>query len=163
VAAPTGSRTPNWHRAKNRSHKSADGRVATEAAWPNGQRGKAKREQITLDRDRPSHGRTYELGYLLKSKQNAMRIDGGRFDSLSARQRASGSLFRLEKRRNQFRDAQIPPRRKKISSVGIFAVILQVSVCFHVDSAKPLSCSTMTRYGALKLSCLLRVMDKAES
>jgi hypothetical protein len=33
VAAPTESRTPHWHRAQNRSHKSADGRVATEAAW----------------------------------------------------------------------------------------------------------------------------------
>ena len=31
VAAPTGS-------SENRSHKSADGRVATEAAWPGGKR-----------------------------------------------------------------------------------------------------------------------------
>jgi hypothetical protein len=28
VAAPAETRTPNLHRAKNRSHKSADGRVA---------------------------------------------------------------------------------------------------------------------------------------
>jgi hypothetical protein len=32
VAAPAETRTPNWHRAKNRSTKSADGRMATEAA-----------------------------------------------------------------------------------------------------------------------------------
>jgi hypothetical protein len=32
VAAPTETRTPNWHRAKqNRSPKSADGRVASVA------------------------------------------------------------------------------------------------------------------------------------
>jgi len=32
VAAPTETRTPNWHRAnQNRSSKSADGRVATVA------------------------------------------------------------------------------------------------------------------------------------
>jgi len=31
VAAPAETRTPNLHRAKNRSHKSADGRVATVA------------------------------------------------------------------------------------------------------------------------------------
>jgi hypothetical protein len=36
IAAPTESRTPNLHRATNRSTKSADGRVATEAAWLNG-------------------------------------------------------------------------------------------------------------------------------
>ena len=33
MAAPTESRTPNLHRAKIAQHKSADGRVATEAAW----------------------------------------------------------------------------------------------------------------------------------
>jgi len=32
VAAPAEMRTPNLHRAKNRSPKSADGRMATEAA-----------------------------------------------------------------------------------------------------------------------------------
>jgi len=32
VAAPFELRTPNLHRAKNRSIKSADGRIATEAA-----------------------------------------------------------------------------------------------------------------------------------
>jgi len=32
VAAPAELRTPNLHRAKNRSTKSADGRMATEAA-----------------------------------------------------------------------------------------------------------------------------------
>jgi hypothetical protein len=37
VAAPTESRIPNLHRAKNRSQKSADGR-ATEAAWLNGKK-----------------------------------------------------------------------------------------------------------------------------
>jgi hypothetical protein len=36
VAAPNESSTPNLHRATNRSTKSADGRVATEAAWLNG-------------------------------------------------------------------------------------------------------------------------------
>src|ERR1700745_486597 len=36
VAAPTESSTPNLHRANNRSTKSADGRVVTEAAWLNG-------------------------------------------------------------------------------------------------------------------------------
>jgi hypothetical protein len=35
VAAPTETRTPNWHRAKIRSQKSADGRMATGAAWLN--------------------------------------------------------------------------------------------------------------------------------
>jgi len=32
VAAPAETSTPNWHRATNRSQKSADGRKATEAA-----------------------------------------------------------------------------------------------------------------------------------
>src|ERR1700694_1439701 len=32
VAAPSETRTPNLHRANNRSKKSADGRMATEAA-----------------------------------------------------------------------------------------------------------------------------------
>ena len=32
MAAPTETRTPNWHRANNRSLKSADGRMAAEAA-----------------------------------------------------------------------------------------------------------------------------------
>jgi hypothetical protein len=31
VAAPAETRTPNWHRAKNRSQTSADGRMAAEA------------------------------------------------------------------------------------------------------------------------------------
>jgi len=44
----------------NRSTKSADGRVATEAAWLNGKMKESLREsEITLDTDRPSHGRTY--------------------------------------------------------------------------------------------------------
>src|SRR5215469_6184685 len=44
--------------SENRSHKSADGRVATEAAWLHGKDGTTKeRALITLDLDRPSHGR----------------------------------------------------------------------------------------------------------
>src|ERR1019366_2629976 len=38
VAAPTETRTPTKHRAKNRSQKSANGRMATGAAWLNGNR-----------------------------------------------------------------------------------------------------------------------------
>src|SRR5580700_10848972 len=60
VAAPAEMRTPNLHRAKNRSTKSADGRMATEAARlerkkPTGR----KQEKNRLDSIRPSHGRTY--------------------------------------------------------------------------------------------------------
>src|SRR5215472_135481 len=45
--------------SENRSHKSADGRVATEAAWLNGKMEEiTERAEKTLDRDRPSHGRS---------------------------------------------------------------------------------------------------------
>ncbi len=44
--------------SENRSYKSADGSVATEAAWLNGKREKsAWKAPNTLDRERPSQGR----------------------------------------------------------------------------------------------------------
>ena len=47
--------------SENRSHKSADGRVAKEAAWLHGKDGRTKeRALFTLDRDWPSHGRTWQ-------------------------------------------------------------------------------------------------------
>jgi hypothetical protein len=36
IAAPAETGTPNWHRAIIAQTKSADGRMATEAAWPKG-------------------------------------------------------------------------------------------------------------------------------
>src|SRR5215469_4567676 len=44
--------------SENRSTTSADGRVATEAAWLNGKEMEeiTERAEKTLDRDRPSHG-----------------------------------------------------------------------------------------------------------
>jgi hypothetical protein len=59
VAAPTESRTPDLHRAKNCSTTSADGRAATEAAWLHGKnRRNHGKNRKNLDRDPPSHGRT---------------------------------------------------------------------------------------------------------
>jgi hypothetical protein len=56
MAAPTETRTPNWHRAKIAHY---------ECGWKGGDRAglaertrEKQRERITLDRDRPSHGRT---------------------------------------------------------------------------------------------------------
>jgi hypothetical protein len=44
---------------ENRSQESADGRVATEAAWLNGKNGRnCGKSRKTIDRNRPSHGRT---------------------------------------------------------------------------------------------------------
>ena len=57
VAAPAELRTPNLHRAKNRSTKSADGRMATGAARLERKEPKGGRKNI-LDSYRPSHGRT---------------------------------------------------------------------------------------------------------
>jgi hypothetical protein len=45
VAAPTEARTPTLHRATNRSPKSANGRMATEAAWLNGNKLTERRKQ----------------------------------------------------------------------------------------------------------------------
>src|SRR5258707_15780596 len=59
VAAPTETRTPNLHRAKIAQQRSADGRMATEAARLKGKklpRGKKKHQP---DTNRPSHGRTW--------------------------------------------------------------------------------------------------------
>jgi hypothetical protein len=49
VAAPTESSTPNLHRANHRSTKSADGRVATEAAWLHGKQFGKRRKQKTRE------------------------------------------------------------------------------------------------------------------
>ncbi len=59
VAAPAETRTPNWHRATNCSTKSADGRMATEAARLNGNRFTGGTKKNPLDTNRPSHGRSW--------------------------------------------------------------------------------------------------------
>ena len=64
VAAPTESEYTQLAPSDNRSTKSADGRVVTEAAWLNGnhleKETKKKKEKMKerLDTHRPSHGRT---------------------------------------------------------------------------------------------------------
>jgi hypothetical protein len=47
VAAPAEMRTPNLHRANNRSTKSADGRMATEAARLKRKNPQGKKEKPT--------------------------------------------------------------------------------------------------------------------
>src|ERR1700722_9556918 len=60
VAAPAEMRTPNWHRAIIAQPKSADGRMATEAAWLKGEKAPGRKKQNQLDTNRPSHGRTHD-------------------------------------------------------------------------------------------------------
>src|SRR5271155_4399583 len=68
VAAPTETRTPNWHRAnQNRSSKSADGRVATVATGARGKTCPTKKQKNPLDSDRPSHGRPLHALTMVKS------------------------------------------------------------------------------------------------
>src|SRR5216684_1465383 len=57
VAAPAESRTPNLHRAKIAQPKSADGRMATEAAWLEDKELTGRKKKNRLDTHRPSHGR----------------------------------------------------------------------------------------------------------
>ncbi len=57
VAAPAEMRTSNLYRAKSRSIKSADGRMATEAARLERKEPQEGRKNI-LDSYRPSHGRS---------------------------------------------------------------------------------------------------------
>src|SRR5215472_4623162 len=60
--------------SENRSHKSADGRVATEAAWLNGKMEEiTERAEKTLDRDRPSHGRSWRCEWTSKSRSCSTR------------------------------------------------------------------------------------------
>jgi hypothetical protein len=66
VAAPAETRTPNWHRAKQKS-------LLEECGWKGGDSGNSagekpcptKKQKNPLDSDRPSHGRRLHL----KSRQ----------------------------------------------------------------------------------------------
>ena len=60
VAAPAEMRTPNWHRATIAQPKSADGRMATEAARLKGEKAPGRKKQNHLDTNRPSHGGTWQ-------------------------------------------------------------------------------------------------------
>jgi hypothetical protein len=57
VAAPAETRTPNWHRANNRSSTSADGRMAAEADRLKRQKTRRKKKN-QVDTNPPSHGTT---------------------------------------------------------------------------------------------------------
>jgi hypothetical protein len=53
------TRTPNCTERKNRSLKSADGRVATVVTWHGEKPCPMKKRKNPLDSDRPSHGRRF--------------------------------------------------------------------------------------------------------
>jgi hypothetical protein len=79
MAAPAEPRTPNMHRANDRSHKSADGSMATVATRQE-KKTCPTRDKDPLDSDRPSHGRRLHsvslnpLGVYRKAHPHARKI-----------------------------------------------------------------------------------------
>src|SRR6266852_6041663 len=81
VAAPAELRTPNLHRAKIAQPKSADGRMATEAAWLEDKELTGRKKKNRLDTHRPSHGRMATEAAWLEDKELTGRKKKNRLDT----------------------------------------------------------------------------------